>query len=184
MGNDWKLNVNLAGITPMDPTRVGLPTGGYEVVILDSYTKPAKDPTKPDNIVFDLQVKAGEHAGAGLAITMGSDMEKKGNKMAWTGLLLSVGAPPAALANPIPLGPKSFENKAAFVYVVERNKDEKDSFEQRSFITKEKYLQVQKLSASVAAAPAATATPQPSAGVGSLAAALGGTPAAPAVAAW
>lgn len=187
MGN-WTLPVALAGVKPMDPTRMGLATGPYEVTILDSDAKASNDPTKPPNVVFDVQVtEPGEFTGATTSVFMGTDMSKKGNQGAWKALLLGIGATPAQVEQPITVGPQTFNGKKAYLYVVERDPNDKQSFENRNFITKEKYLSL-KASPAAHAAPAAAPTaaipsngaiPQPG-GVGGLAAALGAPAAAPA----
>lgn len=171
----WSLPLNLQNVSPLDPTSFGLPTGVYEVTITDSDSKASNDPSKPPNVVVECVVKDGDHKGSSVSVWMGTDVSKKGVLRSWRGLLESIGAPTAALdAGNLTVGPETLGGKTAYLYIVARNPDEKDSFDQRNFVNKAKADQIKASHAAAsgatpngatpAAAQTPAAAPQPAAG--------------------
>jgi len=175
----WNLAVpSLKGIAPLDPTAFGLPTGVYSVQITDSNQKQGNDPSKPPYISIEATVLEGEHKGHTVLVSMGTDFSKTGNKKSWRAFLDSVGAPSAMVEqdNGLTVGEETFMGKKAILYIQVKPEGEKEGYDQRSFITA---TMAEKIKAGLAAAagttpngaapgatqaPAATATPQPTAG--------------------
>ena len=193
---NWTLQLNLAGSSEFDPTSFArLPTGPYEVKILDAVQKPAKEAGKADTIEFDLQVtEAGQHAGMNQKIWMSMDLSKGPTSVQakhWYNLLSSVASNPDSLKKTVNLARQHVIGKTAFIYVAAAAEEEavidpitgkkKTPFDNRNFITKTQYLRFKEQGTAAGAtatgaqrsAPAAAlnggtgaAIPQPSAAEG------------------
>lgn len=177
MANKWNLALNLKGVTPMDPTSFSLPTGVYEVQIAETDSVASKDPSKPNNINVECVVQGGEHKGNSVRVTMGTDTLKKGVIRHWRALLESIGAPSAALESEgLTIGPETLAGKKAYLYIVAKNPDDKEGYDQRNFVTEGMANKIRASLGTVGApangaAPAAATTPataQPAAGAGAM----------------
>ncbi len=166
----WNLAVNLKGVTPLDPTSMGLPTGIYKVQVVDSDQKPSSDPTKPPNIVVEVMVMEGEQKGRTVLIWVGTDTSKSGVRKSWRALLESAGAPAAALENEnLTVSAETIQGRTALLYVQAKPEGAgKDEFDQRNFVTEAMAAKIRQSLATVSA-PAGNAapptTPQPGAAV-------------------
>lgn len=137
MGN-WNLTVNVAGVQPFEPGFTRIPEGAYAVQITNSDLQ-QKDPSKPATLVFDVKViEQGEAQGLTGKVYVGTDLEKPANKRHLRGLLMGVGANPAALdAGNINISAEMFVGKNAYIFVEAREgKDEqgRNLLDNRNFV--------------------------------------------------
>lgn len=161
MSKQWNLNVPpLAELSPIDPTRTRLPTGPYAVLISATEGHVGKA-SNSQSIKFTCIVQeAGDFKGRQVDLYAGTDMSKDGVKRGWKGILMSVGAPPHVMANPLQLGPATFDGKQAFIYVQAAPEGEKDARDNRNFVTPEMYQQLKAQQAAQGGASTAPAAPQ------------------------
>jgi hypothetical protein len=135
----WSAVVNAAGVSIRNPggEYTALPQGAYKVKIVE--TKEHKS-EKGLSILVQTQVTEGPNAGEQARVYLGLDFSKDGVKKSWRAALLSIGfAAEQVDSGDMQVGPSTFENASAFLYVKHRQKGDKTEVN-HDFITESQFL--------------------------------------------
>jgi hypothetical protein len=144
----WNLEMDLQGI-PLLGLPVDLPSGAYEAAVTGT-EKTAKN--GKESVRFDLVTTEGPVKGAPFSIWVGCDVSLKGNLINWKKALASAGAKAEALDRKLSISDQVFAGKKLYVHVKAKNPDEKDTYDERNFITRESYDTLKRAMAAVDAA--------------------------------
>lgn len=115
--NAWNVQpMNLAGIALFEDEFAIIPSGDYEVQIVDSEAWPREG--QQTSVLFNVKVsEAGEHQGKQQSIWLGIDASKEGNRRSWKALLVSCGADASKLEGTIQPTPEMFVGRKAYIHV-------------------------------------------------------------------
>jgi hypothetical protein len=135
----WEMKLNLAGLAPVSPNRVNLPTGPYHVAIDEVVTHLGKKGTT--SLAFNCHVTdPGEYNGAQVSIYLGTDLSKDMVRRNWLTAGLSAGYNAQQLQNgEITLKEGNFKGRAAFIKVTAKNSDDPKAYDDRAFVTPEDF---------------------------------------------